>query len=165
MRVTGVSPKLGSAIQVWYRATLFPGAAPGSPRLFDQTHNPYPWRICLQALEHCPGCRPAGCLCQGTKPQSRAEPSWVASPSFGGNIPWGVSIANLHAAFLGEPGEIMPSSSALKTKASPCVFSPGHLWAPLSVDCQENQCCDLHSPSPGSPKCAEVHRSSGHIRL
>lgn len=35
-----------------------------------------------------------------------------ANPSFWGNIPWEVSVVNLHAAFLGDPGEVMPSSSA-----------------------------------------------------
>lgn len=87
-----------------------------------------------------------------------------ASPSFWGSIPWEVSVANMHAASLGELGEVMSSSAALETKASPCV-SPGHLWPPLPVDCQEDQCCHLHTSSPGSPKCAEGHRSPGHIWL
>lgn len=121
MRVTGVSPKPGSVAQAQYKPTLFPGAAPGSPRLFGQAHNPCPWRVCLQALEHHTGCRPERRLCQGTKPQSRADTAGWASPSFGGNIPWRSVLPICTQPFLDKPGQVMPSSSALETKASLCV--------------------------------------------
>lgn len=89
--------------------------------------------------------------------QNRAD-GW-AGPSLGVT-----SLGRPMSPICMQPFWVAASSFVSETKSSPCV-SPGHLWAPLPVDCQEDKCCDLHTTSPGSPKCEEGHWSPGHLWL